>query len=354
MPAAPAQLERPDPSTQTDLALLQRYAQHRDESAFAEIVRRYGGVVYATGRRVLRDRAGAEDVTQETFLRLMRSPDRCSQSLGGWLHRLATRLAVDALRSERSRHRREQTYEAPARTDDDAARAGDAPDLVAWRELSPRIDEALSELPGPARELLVAHFLRGRSQTELARETGTSPATMCRRMREAVEMLRRELSRRGVQVSGTLLAFLCLRHAATEAAPATLTLELGKMAMMSGAPMSGGAGGTVFVPAAAAKAAAAKAAAGPSWMQFIREAIDAAASAMPATRTIAVILLSLGAVAVSPWAVSKGWEAMSVIGARHEADAPTRHHVERREEAPPPDATHTQRAAPGVYWGVSA
>src|SRR5687767_10444242 len=184
MPATPPLSEFADPSSQTDLALLRRYAQHRDESAFAEIVRRYGSVVYATGRRVLRDRAGAEDVTQETFLRLMRSPDRCSQSLGGWLHRLATRLALDALRSERSRRRRELSYETPPRADE-APRPGDAPDLLAWRELSPRIDEALDQLPPPARELLVAHFLRGRSQTELAKESGTSPATLCRRMREA-------------------------------------------------------------------------------------------------------------------------------------------------------------------------
>jgi RNA polymerase sigma factor (sigma-70 family) len=278
----------------------------------------------------------------------MRAPDRCTQSLGGWLHRLATRLAVDALRSERSRHRREQTYEPPARAEEETARATDAPDLLAWRELSPRIDEALTELPGPARELLVAHFLRGRSQTELAKESGTSPATMCRRMREAVEMLRRELSRRGVQVSAAMLAFLCLRHAATEAAPPTVTLELGKMAMMSGAPM-GGAGGTIFVPAATGKVVA-----GTSWMQFVRGAIEAAASAMPATRTVMILVLSLGAVAASPWAVSKGWEVMSVIGARNEDGSPPRHHVERREEVRPPAGTHTQRAAPGVYWSVSA
>jgi RNA polymerase sigma factor (sigma-70 family) len=347
MPTAHAQLE--DPATETDLSLLRRYAQHRDESAFAEIVRRYGDVVYATGRRVLRDRAGAEDVTQETFLRLMRCPDRCSQSLGGWLHRLATRLAVDALRSQRSRRRREQTYEPPARSDDET-RPGDAPDLVAWRELSPRIDEALDELPAPARELLVAHFLRGRSQTELAKETGTSPATMCRRMREAVELLRRELSRRGVQVSGTLLAFLCLRHAATEAAPATVTLELGKMAMVSGAPANGGAGGTVFVPAAAPV----KTATSLSWMQVLRGALEAAASAVPATRTLAVVVLSLATVAASPWAVAKGWEAMSVLGARGEQAAPARHQVEKREEKRPPDAAHTRRAAPGVYLHAAA
>src|SRR5687768_10366965 len=172
MPSAQLQTNPGDPSTQTDLALLHRFAQDRDESAFAEIVRRYGSVVYATGRRVLRDRAGAEDVTQETFLRLMRSPDRCNQSLGGWLHRLATRLAVDALRSERSRRRREQAYEEPRQALQETGRSTDAPDLLAWRELSPRIDEALTELPEPARDLLVAHFLRGRSQTELAKETG--------------------------------------------------------------------------------------------------------------------------------------------------------------------------------------
>ena len=46
-------------------------------------------------RRILNDRARAEEVSQETFYRLMTRPQSVSQSLGGWLHRAATRLAVN-------------------------------------------------------------------------------------------------------------------------------------------------------------------------------------------------------------------------------------------------------------------
>src|SRR4051812_33090337 len=169
-----------------DLALLRRFAEAGDESAFAEIVRRYAGVVFASCRRVLQDHGLAEDVTQETFLRLMKEPDRCSQSLGGGLHRSATRLALDVRRSETARRRREERHEPPQ---PDPA-TYDLTEVAAWREISPKIDEALAELPDEAREVLVAHFLRGRTQADLAAEWGTSPATVSRRVKAAIEALR--------------------------------------------------------------------------------------------------------------------------------------------------------------------
>src|SRR3954462_10428262 len=100
---------------QPDLDLLKRFADG-DEVAFAEIVRRYAGLVYSVCHRVLGERGWAEDVSQETFFRLLKHRRQVSQSLGGWLHRAATRLAVDALRSENARRRREgavsaETYE---------------------------------------------------------------------------------------------------------------------------------------------------------------------------------------------------------------------------------------------------
>ena len=87
-------------ATISDIALLRRYADDRDETAFAEIVSRYAGMVYAACYRVLQDKQLAEDVTQETFLRLMRKPAHVSLSLGGWLHKAATQLAIDMSRSE--------------------------------------------------------------------------------------------------------------------------------------------------------------------------------------------------------------------------------------------------------------
>src|SRR2546423_13738863 len=50
-----------------DFDLLDQYARRRSDAAFAEIVRRYAGLVYSSARRQLRDPADAEDVTQAVF-----------------------------------------------------------------------------------------------------------------------------------------------------------------------------------------------------------------------------------------------------------------------------------------------
>src|SRR5438552_1945089 len=75
----------------SDRQLLQRFADHRDESAFAALVRRYGPLVLGVGRRVLRRAEDCEDVFQATFLTLARKADsvRWQESVGGWLHEVA-------------------------------------------------------------------------------------------------------------------------------------------------------------------------------------------------------------------------------------------------------------------------
>ena len=215
---------------ETDMSLLHRFAAKGDEDAFSEIVRRYAGVVFCACHRVLRDRGWAEDVAQETFFRLVKCPDRVSHSLGGWLHRAATRLAVDTLRSEQARHRRESTYEAPPKDDEESSLGIGSQ----WEEISPAIDEALDELDDDARALLVRHFLQGTPQAELAAEVGVSAATMSRRVKHAIGELREALCRKGVSVAPSVLVMLCARNA-MEAAPQALLAELGKMAMVSGA-----------------------------------------------------------------------------------------------------------------------
>src|SRR3978361_356868 len=92
--------------TENDLIILRRFTEKGDQAAFSEIVQRYAGMVFSVCRRILGDRARAEEGSQETFFRLMTRPQSVTQSLGGWLHRAATRLAVDERRSEMSRPRR--------------------------------------------------------------------------------------------------------------------------------------------------------------------------------------------------------------------------------------------------------
>ncbi|HEY8749853.1 MAG TPA: sigma-70 family RNA polymerase sigma factor [Tepidisphaeraceae bacterium] len=205
--------------TEPDLVLLTRFRDSRDAEAFREIVRRYAAAVYATCHRILHDPGRAEDAAQETFYRLMTRPQKVSSSLGGWLHRAATRLALDIQRSDTSRKRREASYETTQSVE-----------ASTWADVVPQLDEALATLPEELRDLLVRHFLRGESQSDLANELSTSPATLSRRMKNAIEALRQELGRRGVCIAPLLLLKLMGENGHATVSPA-LKLALGKMSL---------------------------------------------------------------------------------------------------------------------------
>src|SRR6516225_11076310 len=103
MPVVVAAADSTASQAASDMLLLRQFTDTGDPAIFAEIVRRYAGVVYSASHRILNDEARAQDVSQETFFRLMRQPKLVTHSLGGWLHRSATHLAIDAKRSESSR-----------------------------------------------------------------------------------------------------------------------------------------------------------------------------------------------------------------------------------------------------------
>ena len=82
----------------SDGQLLDRFLDRRDESAFTALVERHGPMVFCTCQAVIRDYASAEDAFQATFLvlackaRTIRGRD----VIGGWLHRVAHRIAIQA------------------------------------------------------------------------------------------------------------------------------------------------------------------------------------------------------------------------------------------------------------------
>jgi len=81
--------------------------------------------------------------------------------------------------------------------------------------------------------LLVRHFLQGHNQCALAGELRTSPATVSRRIKSAVDDLRARLNKKGVIIAAALLVTMMREHGA-QAAPAELMRELGKITMLSG------------------------------------------------------------------------------------------------------------------------
>ena len=205
-----------------EAVLLKRFARTGDAEAFAEITRRYAGLVYGAAWRIVADMDRAGDVAQETFLQLTKDAARVTGSLPGWLHRVATRKAIDLVRRDASRKDREVRYAV-----------GQPRKATKWREISPHVDEGLNALEPELREILVAHFLEGQSTRRIARDRRVSQATISRRLNAGVAQLRRKLRKRGVLVAAAALGVL-LRDRAVSAAPAPVMTELGKMALSGG------------------------------------------------------------------------------------------------------------------------
>ena len=208
---------------QDDLLLLRRFSDTGDSNIFAEIVRRYAGVVFSASNRVLNDASRAQDVSQETFYRLLRQPRLVTHSLGGWLHQSATRLAIDARRSELSRRNRERTYWIRQEAERNLE--------PKWEDISSHVDQSLIDLQEPNRTLLVRHFLQGTPQSQLATEMNMSPATISRKIRAGVEELQKLLKKKGIYIGLIALTDLCIKETA-KAAPRELLCELGKMQMV--------------------------------------------------------------------------------------------------------------------------
>src|SRR5678815_2820203 len=155
--------------TEVNSADFRLHPRGQDEEAFAAIVRLYSAMVYGTGLRITGDAHHAADVTQETFFHLLQNAGRITGSLGGWLHQVATRRAIDVIRRDRSRRLREQAY---------AERA--ALETATWDDVSPLVDEALNEMDVASRELIIRHFLQGETMLDMAAADGVSQPTISR------------------------------------------------------------------------------------------------------------------------------------------------------------------------------
>ena len=202
-----------------DAAVLRLYVRTGDPQAFEVLSRRYHAMVLATCRRTLGSDADAEDAAQETFLRLARSASQIRSNVAAWLHACAHGASIDLIRrsSVRSRAEGKAADRAEASIDDDLA-------LTLWADLEPVIDQALAELAAGDRQLIVARYLAGRPQVDLARELGVSEGTVTRRLSRALDRLRGRLAASGLTIAGGVSLAAALEHAAsgtmTQAVPA--------------------------------------------------------------------------------------------------------------------------------------
>jgi RNA polymerase sigma factor (sigma-70 family) len=173
----------------SDAVLLRRYVSTCDEEAFAGLVARHGPMVLSVCRSVLGDQPNVEDAFQATFLVLVRRARGLwvDESLGGWLHEVAYRLALRA-RADMARRRAREQGEL-------GIDACEAREKSVARSLERELHEEIARLPGAYRKAVVLCYLEGMTQPQAAHELGCGEATLRRRLKTARERLRTRLSR---------------------------------------------------------------------------------------------------------------------------------------------------------------
>ena len=172
----------------SDTQLLKRFATGRDESAFAALLDRHGPMVMTVCRGVLQDASDAEDAFQATFLVLARKAGSvwAEGQLGGWLHKVAYRIAVRAS-GDASRRRRQEHRAA-------RDRAVDYTRVELDDELLPALHEEIARLPAKFRLPIVLCYLEGWTHARAAVELQCGEATLRRRLTAARERLRHRLA----------------------------------------------------------------------------------------------------------------------------------------------------------------
>lgn len=153
----------------TDETLAAQYLRG-DSSAFAELVTRYTAPIFNLAFRLTGDRAEAEDIAQETFLRACTALPRSRTDLPfkPWLFQIAVNLCRDLARKKRPTLFTDlETGEA---TPEDAIEddAPLLPDQIEERELEQALARAVAELPEVYRAAVILRYTEGLTYEEIA------------------------------------------------------------------------------------------------------------------------------------------------------------------------------------------
>ena len=182
-----------------------------EESPFAELVRRHLGLVHSAAMRITCQTGLAEEVSQLVFTKLaqVRSPLATGLSIVTWLHRTTRSTAIDLVRAETRRRKREKT----------AASLAMNQTLIPWDEISPILDDVINKLPEDERHAVLCRFFGGQSHADLARSLGLSQDAARMRVNRALEKIRRLLGKKGITTTASALSVALPSH--VFAAPTT-------------------------------------------------------------------------------------------------------------------------------------
>lgn len=233
-----------------DSELLTRFVDDSSEPAFAALVERHLGFVYAAALRQVAGNTGlAQDVAQQVFIQLARKAHtlRHHPTLTGWLFTSTRFAAANAARGEARRQLREKKAHAMH-----AIATLPEPE-VDWSRLRPFIDDALAELPEPDRVAVLQRYCEGRGFAEIGAPLSITADAARLRIERALEKVRSALRRRSVRSTAAAITALLANEAAATVPPGlAATISAGALAATGTAgAVLGFFGGMKFVTAAA-------------------------------------------------------------------------------------------------------
>ena len=182
-------------SDPTDIDLLQRIAA-RDTAALADLYDRHNRLLFGLILRIVRDRAEAEDLLQEVFVRVWTRAELYNPLLGSptsWLVRLARNRTIDRIRARR-RSLNESSLDEAAVDPVSSSRDIRSPETaVLADERRGTLMDALAGLPAEQRCLIEAAFFEGFTHSELATRFGLPLGTVKTRVRTGMIAMRQRL-----------------------------------------------------------------------------------------------------------------------------------------------------------------
>lgn len=218
-------------SRSSDMEMVDEYARHNSQSAFAELVERHVNLVYSAALRHA-GASAAEEITQAVFVILARKAAglRADTILEAWLYETTRFTALSFLRTERRRQFREQEAYMDSVLQQSGTDSG-------WTRLSPLLDDAMMRLGRKEREAIVLRFFKGHSLREVAGALAISEAAAQKRVGRALEKLHLYFQRRGVSSTTAIIAGEMAVHS-VQVAPVALAQAATAVALGKGAATS--------------------------------------------------------------------------------------------------------------------
>ncbi len=181
-----------------DISQLINDALAGEQQAFSAIVQRYRAQIYHFILKMVKDRAQAEDLTQETFIKAFRAlaSFNSNYAFSTWLYKIAANNCIDYFRKKKLAT---TSIDTPIPAKDGELRR-DFPDhrespesQLISKERTNQIQQAIASLPGKYRQAIILRHSQDRSYEEIAEELNLPLGTVKVRIFRAREMLKSKL-----------------------------------------------------------------------------------------------------------------------------------------------------------------